>query len=102
MHHQMQPLFAIRNMTIEEAIAIIRNPQSSFEDCIKAADCFVVSKETPLIYLVECLKRKGLCAEIAATNLYARTKRPRPDKTIHGICFDPEGWTNYLKQMNLN
>jgi len=89
-------------MTIEEAIAIIREPNSSFEECVKAADCFIISKETPLAYLVECLKRKGLCAEIAATNLYARTKRPRVDKTIRGVSLDPTDWTMYLKQMNLH
>jgi len=89
-------------MNAEEAIAIIRNPESPFEECIKAADCFIISKETPLGYLVECLKRKGLCAEIAATNLYARTKRPRVDKTIRGVSLDPTDWTNYLREMNLH
>lgn len=87
-------------MSIEEAIKIIQDSDSSFVKCVEAADVLVKSDATPLVYLLECLKRTGLPAEIAAMKLYKRTKRPGP-ATSYEFVASYENWSNYLKEKKL-
>jgi len=84
-------------MTNEIAIAVIRNPDSTFEKCVDAAGVLAESEATPLDYLVECLKRRGLPAEIAAMKLYQRTKRLKP-KSSHEFISNHDDWLNYVRQ----
>lgn len=84
-------------MTTDEAISVIRDAKSTFEKCVEAAGVLTQSESTPLNYLVECLKRRGLPAEIAAMRLYKITNRPGP-KTPYEFIADHDDWAAYVKQ----
>jgi len=88
-------------MSIEEAIETIRNPNSTFVEQVNAADTLAQSPDTPLEYLLECLRRKGLPAETAAMRLYIKTKRPQIPPDITGFVSDYDDWRSYLRQRNL-
>lgn len=88
-------------MSVEEAIKTIRDPNATFVECVKAAEVLAQSSNAPLEYLLECLKRKGLCAETAAIRLYTRTKRPRSSETIEGVVLDYDNWFAYLREQKL-
>ena len=85
-------------MSIDEAIQVIRNPESAFNDCVEAAGLLADTPETPLMYLVECLKRGGLPAELAAMKLYLRTGRPRWDASVEGVILNHDDWLNYINR----
>jgi hypothetical protein len=83
-------------MSTEEAIKTIRDLDSTFDECVKAAGVLADSPTTPIRMLVECLKRRGLPAEIAAMKLYVRTNRPKP-KSPSEFIANYEDWLNYLE-----
>lgn len=85
-------------MTNEQALEIIRDTNSDFNKCVEASGVLAESDSTPLEHLLECLKRRGLCAEIAAMKLYKRTKRPSPTSPNEFI-LDWENWSNYLSRL---
>lgn len=86
-------------MTLEEAKQTIENDSASFSNWVMAAGILTSSSESSLEDLVACLKRKGLPAEMAATALYVRTKRPRLDDSIQSIVLDQQDWADYVKRM---
>jgi hypothetical protein len=88
-------------VTTNEAIETIREPNSTFGKYVEAAGILAETESTPLDFLVECLFRKGLPAEIAAMKLYIRTNRSRP-KTPGDFISDPENWKNYLKELGIS
>jgi hypothetical protein len=87
-------------MKYDEAIAIITNPKSTLIESLEAVNSLTETDETPLFYLVECLKRKGHCAELAAMKLYKRTNRPRGG-TAEDVILDYDDWLNYLRQKQI-
>lgn len=87
-------------MSIEEAISVIRNAGASRKEHIAAACVLADNPKTPLKYLVECLRYKGLCTEIAVMKLYVRTRRNRIDTSIEALIVDAENWLEYLEDTN--
>jgi hypothetical protein len=85
-------------MTLEEAKSVIENDSATFKDWVHATGVLAASQDSTLDDLIACLKRRGLPAEMAATSLYARTKRPRSD-SIESVVLDAADWTAYVKQM---
>jgi len=84
-------------MTFEEAKRIIANDRAAFQDWVLATAVISSSSDAKPEDLIECLKRKGLPAEMASTALYSRTKRQPPD-SIEGLVMDAENWVDYLKK----
>jgi asparagine synthetase A len=83
-------------MTLQEAKQTIRHDAGGFSEWVYAAGVLTSSRESSLADLLACLKRKGLPAEMAATTLYVRTKRPREDDSIHSIVLDHDDWSKWL------
>ena len=88
-------------MSIETAITVLRDANANWTKKVEAAGELTSSGETPLEYLVDCLKIRGLPAEMAATKLYVRTKRPREDNSITSVVLDFDDWSDYLKRTGL-
>jgi hypothetical protein len=85
-------------MTLNDAKHIIRNDSAGFTKWVLAAGVLTSAQESTLDDLLACLKRSGLPAEMAATTLYVRTRRPRQDNTIASIILDYDDWALYLKR----
>ena len=79
--------------SIEEAIRVVRDPKSTLFECVEAVDFLVQANETQPEHLLECLNRRGLCAETAAIRLHALTHRPH----ANGFILDHDDWANYLR-----
>jgi hypothetical protein len=86
-------------MTIEEARSTISNDGATFQDWVLAAAVLSSAKESSLEDIIGCLKRRGLPAEMAATALYARTRRPQATDSIESLIMEPEDWRNYVRRM---
>ena len=86
-------------MDIELARRTIRDPRASFVDHYEAAARLTSSSDSTTDDLIECLRRGGICSEIAATTLYVRTNRPRADDSILSLNVDADDWIAYLRKM---
>jgi hypothetical protein len=86
-------------MTIEEARRTILDDTASFSAWTTAAGVLTSTDESTLEDLLRCLDRKGLPAEMAATTLYLRTKRPLRDDSPLSIVVDPQNWREYLRKV---
>lgn len=85
-------------MTLQEAKHIILDDSSTFKDWVCATGVISSCTESTLEDLIACLKRRGLPAEMAATALYSRTKRPQAD-SIENISVNSADWINYVSEM---
>jgi hypothetical protein len=85
-------------MTLHEARLVILDDSESFYNWVHAASAISSCKESTLDDLIMCLKRRGLPAEMAATSLYLRTKRPEAD-SVENMSVDFADWINYAKGM---
>ena len=88
-------------MTLEEAQCLIRNDKAGFAELAHAAVEIASSSDSTFQDLLICLKRNGYTAEIAATALYVRTKRPQIPPDITGVVLDYDDWRNYLFEKKL-
>jgi hypothetical protein len=84
-------------MSLDEARRIIQDGSSPFPHLVMATAVLISSDQSTLQDLVACLKYKGLPAETAATALYVRTKRSRPDDSMESIVTDYSDWVTYLR-----
>ena len=85
-------------MTIEQARKTIRDDSASFSAWVTAAGVLTSKEETTFEDLLSCLDRKGLPAEMAATTLYVRTRRPTKDESPLSLVLDSQDWREYLRQ----
>jgi len=85
-------------MTTEEARETIRDDAASFSAWVTAAGVLTSTEESTLEDLLLCLDRKGLPAEMAATTLYVRTKRPLKDNSPLSLVVDSQNWQEYLQK----
>jgi hypothetical protein len=88
-------------MRLEEARMSIRDPNVSFTRHCLAAAAITASEEIQFGDLIECLRRTGLPAELAATRLYVLTGRAREDDTPSSLILDPDDWEDYLRKSKL-
>ena len=86
-------------MTPLEAKRIITDNSATFSNWVHATGVLTSSSESTLEDLILCLKRRGLPAEMAATALYVRTKRPQATNSIESLVVDFDDWAKYVKQM---
>ena len=85
------------SMSLDEARRIIQEGSSPFPRLVMATAVLISSDQSTLQDLVACLKHKGLPAETAATALYSRTKRLRPDDSLETVVTDYDDWVAYLR-----
>ncbi len=67
-------------MNIDEA-TLIHDDIAGFKSWVMAAATLISSRDSAYSDLLQCLRRNGLPAEMAATTLYVRTLRIRRDDT---------------------
>jgi hypothetical protein len=85
-------------MNLDEAKLVIRSTNAEWVRLVEAAGIITDSRKSSFEDLLECVKRKGLCAELAVCALYVRTARPRRDDSVQSVVLDANDWEHYLKQ----
>jgi hypothetical protein len=65
-------------MSIQEARQLIADPDASMMARIEASSVLSLSDDATIMDLVDCLRCRGVIAELAAVGLYRRTGRPKP------------------------
>lgn len=88
-------------MTLAQAKHLIADDEAKFQDWVHATAVITSSPESSFEDIIECLKRRGLPAEMAATALYSRTKRERAAGSIEAFIVDADDWKDYIKQSGL-
>jgi hypothetical protein len=86
------------SMTITGARTIITDNTSSVQERVHATAVLISSQESTLQDLIACLRCGRLPAEIAATALHLRTKRPVREDAIERVITDPDDWAKYIAE----
>jgi hypothetical protein len=79
----------------DKAKEVIRNGCASWTEQCLAVSVIAGSEQSTLDDLIACLLLGGVCAEIAATQLHVRTKRPPCDGKMKCV-VDVNDWLAYL------
>jgi hypothetical protein len=86
-------------MGIQEARQLIGDPNASMMTRIQASHVLSLSDDSTLADLVNCLRCRGVIAELAAVGLYRRTARPKSKRWRDWV--NPDQWEQYLIRARL-
>jgi hypothetical protein len=84
-------------MSLLEARETLHNAESAYTRLYEAALAIVAAKESTIDNLLDCLRRGGIAAEIAAMKLHKLTNRPVENGWPALLVNDAEDWEAYLK-----